>query len=203
MRIISGKYKGRAIKAPLHIRPTQDKVRKALFDILGDIQGLSFLELFAGSGAVGLEALSRGASESVLVENNRDALKAIEKNIAFLKIGFYQVWPLEADEAIKRFHKQKKKFDIIFLDPPYYKETRLGPGQNAEEGSNSGPAADLDGSLSKKTLQSLNDYDILSAKGLIIVQHFKKDQLPDTVGKLVLWRKSKYGDTLLSFYAKE
>ncbi|MDD5236674.1 MAG: RsmD family RNA methyltransferase, partial [Candidatus Omnitrophica bacterium] len=109
----------------------------------------------------------------------------------------------DVSRAIENFHNQNKVFDIIFLDPPYYKETRLGPGQNAEEGSNSGPAADLDGSLSKKTLQSLNDYDILSAKGLIIVQHFKKDQLPDTVGKLVLWRKSKYGDTLLSFYAKE
>ncbi|MDD5155535.1 MAG: 16S rRNA (guanine(966)-N(2))-methyltransferase RsmD [Candidatus Omnitrophica bacterium] len=178
MRIISGKYKGRAIKAPLHIRPTQDKVRKALFDILGDIQGLSFLELFAGSGAVGLEALSRGASESVLVENNRDALKAIEKNIAFLKIGFYQVWPLEADEAIKRFHKQKKKFDIIFLDPPYYK------------------------GFSKKTLQMLRVYDILAPYGLIIAQHFKKESLPEAEGDLTLFRQSCYGDTVLSFYKK-
>jgi 16S rRNA (guanine(966)-N(2))-methyltransferase RsmD len=78
MRIISGKYKGRIIKRPKGIRPTQDKVRKALFDILQDIAGLSFLELFAGSGAVGIEALSRGIRDLTLVEYNRDCLLAIK-----------------------------------------------------------------------------------------------------------------------------
>lgn len=178
MRIISGKYKGRTVKAPLRIRPTQDKVREALFDILGDIQGLSFLELFAGSGAVGLEALSRGAAESALVENNRDCLKRIEQNIACLKARSCQLFPLEVACAIKRFHKHGKKFDIIFLDPPYYKE------------------------LSKKTLQMLGVYDILAPDGLIIAQHFKKESLPEAEGDLTLFRQSCYGDTALSFYKK-
>jgi 16S rRNA (guanine966-N2)-methyltransferase len=84
MRIISGKYKGRRIQMPKGIRPTQDKVRKALFDILGDISGLSFLELFAGSGAVGFEAVSRGAKELILVEDNRACQLTIAKNIESL-----------------------------------------------------------------------------------------------------------------------
>ena len=84
MRIISGKYKGRLIKRPKDIRPTQDKVRKALFDILGDIEGLVFLDLYAGSGAVGLEALSQGVSKAVFVENNRQCIKDINDNLATL-----------------------------------------------------------------------------------------------------------------------
>ena len=81
MRIIGGKYKGKSIKIPRGIRPTQDKVRKALFDILGDIKDMSFLELFAGSGAVGFEAVSRGVGDLTLVEYNRDCVLALKKNL--------------------------------------------------------------------------------------------------------------------------
>ncbi len=120
MRIISGKYKGRIIRMPRGIRSTQNKARKALFDILGDIQGLSFLELFAGSGAVGLEALSGGVASLTLVENNRDCLVTLKKNIESLKPEFCNLLPLEAEKAISAFAKDKRRFDIIFLDPPYY-----------------------------------------------------------------------------------
>jgi 16S rRNA (guanine966-N2)-methyltransferase len=178
MRIIAGEYKNRRINMPSHIRPTQDKVRKALFDILGDVCGLRFLELFAGSGAVGLEALSRGAAELTLVEHNRDALKTINKNIASLKLESCEVYALQADKAIKKFHRDQNKFDIIFLDPPYY------------------------GEISKKTLQILGAYDILAPNGLIIAQHFKKESLPEAEGDLTLFRQSRYGDTALSFYKK-
>lgn len=178
MRINSGEYKGRRVLMPAGIRPTQDKVRKALFDILGDIEGLSFLELFAGSGAVGFEAASRGAKNLALVELNRECLLAIEKNIEALKIKSCDIYPKETDDAIKALHKGKNKFDIIFLDPPYYK------------------------GLSKKTLQTLIAYDILAPGGLVIVQHFKKDNLPDVLGDLALFRQAHYGDTCLSFYRK-
>ena len=178
MRIISGKYKGREIKVTGNIRPTQDKVRKAIFDILGDLEGASFLELFAGSGAVAFEALSRGASECVLVEYNSDCLLAIRKNIDSLKETACVVYPAQADRAIKEFCQRARRFDIIFFDPPYYK------------------------GLAKKTLQTLAAYDILTRTGLVVIQHFKKDDLPVAVGDLTLFKQKNYGDTILSLYKK-
>ena len=178
MRITTGKFRGRQLKTVKGIRPTQEKVRKAVFDILGDITGLSFLELFAGTGAVGLEALSRGASEVVLVENNPDCLASLQKNTADLETGVCNLLRIDSDAAVKSLHQHGKIFELIFLDPPYYR-----------------------GAV-KKTLQTLSAYDILAPNGLIIVQHFKKDDLPAQLGVLSLFRQSKYGDTLLSFYKK-
>jgi len=179
MRITTGKYKGRVMAIPKGIRPTQEKVRKALFDILGDIEGLSFLELFAGTGAVGFEAVSRGVKELTLVEQNRDCQLAIKKNIESLKLKACDLYPKKAEAAIKGLHQEAKLFDLIFLDPPYY-----------------------GGELAKKTLQTLGAYDILAPNGLVIVQHFRKDGLPDKLGVLSLFRQSHYGDTTLSFYRK-
>ena len=178
MRIITGINKGRKLIRPRLIRPTQNKVRKALFDILGDIEGLSFLELYAGSGAVGFEAASRGVKELVLVEYDRDCLKAIQQNIDSLKLKVCNIFPGQAEAAIAALHKDKRLFDIVFMDPPYYEE------------------------LPKKTLQTLGAYDIVAPDGLVIVQHHKKDALPDTLGDLHLIRQKEYGDTLLSIYRK-
>ena len=122
MRIITGQHKGRAIKMPKGIRPTQNKVRKAVFDILGDVSGLSFLELFAGSGAVGLEAASRGAAEVELVELDRAAQKAIEENIRVMKLENCCLKAQDSAGAVRDFFSRGKKFDLIFLDPPYYRE---------------------------------------------------------------------------------
>ena len=176
MRILTGKYKGRLIHMPRGIRPTQDKVRKALFDILGDMDDVSFLELFAGSGAIGFEALSRGAKELTLVEYNRDCQLAIRRNIDSLKAVSCEVHPALADKAIRLFHKDSRQFDVIFLDPPYYQD------------------------LSKKTLHTLETCDILAPNGFIVVQHFKKDDLPETLGVFSLFKRKIYGDTVLSFY---
>ena len=101
MRIITGKYKGRVIKMPKGIRPTQDKVRKALFDILGDISEMSFLELFAGSGAIGIEALSRGAKEAEFVEEKRDCARQIAANLAFIKAGAHRIGTSHAPQIVK------------------------------------------------------------------------------------------------------
>ncbi|HOU37026.1 MAG TPA: 16S rRNA (guanine(966)-N(2))-methyltransferase RsmD [Candidatus Omnitrophota bacterium] len=181
MHIISGKYKGAALKAPAGIRPTEDRVRKALFDILGDMTGCSFLELFAGSGAVGLEALSLGAQGVVLVEKDRTGLHAIRGNISGLKPQpsgtAIEVYQDDAMEAVSRLSGQGRRFDVIFADPPYYK------------------------GLSEKILQSIEEYDILNdISGFLIIQHFKKDPLPSKQGNLVLFKQSRYGDTVLSFY---
>jgi 16S rRNA (guanine966-N2)-methyltransferase len=179
MRVLTGLHKGKAIYAPAHIRPTQDKVRKALFDILGDINGVSFLELFAGSGAVGFEAVSRGARDLVLVEYNWDCQLAIRKNIESLKLKECNFYPLEVGSAIEAFRKNKREFDVIFLDPPYYREE------------------------SKKILQMLGACDILARNGFVVVQHFKKDELPKECGKLILIKESRYGDTKLSFFKEK
>lgn len=179
MRITTGKYRNHKIYMPKGIRPTQDKVRKAVFDILGDISGLTFLEIFAGSGAVGLEALSRGASELTIVESNRDSILAIKKNIELLKAPDCNLYHLEADKAIKLLSLDKKSFDIIFIDPPYHKD------------------------MAKKILQTLEAYDILSPHGLIVIQHFKAELLPKDSLNFSLIKEAKYGDTWLSIFRKK
>lgn len=178
MRILAGKYKGKFIIMPKGIRPTQNKVRKALFDILGDIEGLSFLEFYAGSASIGFEAVSRGVKELVLVESSFDCQSAIKKNIAGLDLKICDLYCREAEKAIEILYKNKKRFDIIFLDPPYYKDE------------------------AKKTLQSIGAYDIVAPNGFVVVQHYKKDILPQTTAGLTVFKRSRYGDTLLSFYKK-
>lgn len=182
MRIISGKYKGKAISMPKGIRPTQNKVRKAIFDILGDIEGTSFLELFAGTGAVGFEAKSRGVKELVLVENNRECIEAIKKSMAALSKTEWadcKLLTIEAERCLEILKKHQKSFDVIFLDPPYYKDTV------------------------KKILQIIGACDILASNGLLVVQHHKKDDLPDAQGGLILCKHFHYGDTELTFYKRK
>jgi 16S rRNA (guanine966-N2)-methyltransferase len=183
MHIISGIYKGMVLKAPAGIRPTEDRVRKALFDIMGDISGLSVLELFAGSGSVGLEAISHGAASVVFVEKDRNCSLIIDENVGHVvsrsSPDGIKVTVLTADamEGVERLSKQHRRFDIIFADPPYYK------------------------GLSEKILQSVVEYDILdNISGFLIIQHFKKDPLPSKQGNLVLFKQSRYGDSVLSFF---
>ncbi len=180
MRIIAGEYKSRLLKVPKGIRPTEDRVRKALFDILGDVSGLSFLELFAGSGSVGFEALSLGAAGAVFVESQSQASLAIEANIISLGCqGRVKVIRQDAFRAVENLAQKGQKFDLIFFDPPYYQ------------------------GLAEKILQTLGEYDILHLSGYVIIQHFKKDLVAEKAGKLALWRQNRYGDTILSFYKLE
>jgi 16S rRNA (guanine966-N2)-methyltransferase len=183
MKITTGKFKGRVLKIHKGIRPTQEKVRKAFFDIIGDIEGLRFLELFAGSGAVGLEAVSRGVAHLALVENNRASQITIKSNIDYLKVENCFLYPQSADAALSFFKRKGQVFDLIFCDPPY----------------SAGP----DDSLSKKALQMLGACDILAPNGLIAVQHFKRDELPKSCGEFILVKEARYGNTRLSFYRKE
>jgi 16S rRNA (guanine966-N2)-methyltransferase len=183
MRIITGKFKGRQLKAPKTIRPTEDRIRTALFDII-DPEKTAFLELFAGSGAVGLEALSRGAARVTFVEKEGSCAKMIEENSRQLgagqsgQAGQVEIVTTSAEQIIPFFYQQGRKFDIIFLDPPYYR------------------------GLSENILQMLGGYDILLPSGMIIIQHFRKDPLSETAGGFAVYRQEKYGDSLLSFYHK-
>jgi len=182
MRITSGTFKSRIIKAPGGIRPTLDNVRKAIFDILGgSVEGVKVLDLFAGSGALGLEALSRGAASCTFVDNSRASVKAIKDNLEALDLGKddgAEVVRADSLRVIQRLAWDRARFDIIFMDPPYYKE------------------------LAKKSLFLLGDCDILSETGVAIIEHSKHDPMPDSSGGLKLLRTARYGDTLVSFYCK-
>ncbi len=123
LRIIGGRFKGRLLKAPKAstTRPTQGMLREAVFNICQNrIDGARFLDLFAGSGAMGLEAVSRGASSILLVEQNRNAVACIKENIRTLEIeSASEVLPMEAGKALAFLEKRKDRFDIVYIDPPY------------------------------------------------------------------------------------
>ncbi|MFA5060620.1 MAG: 16S rRNA (guanine(966)-N(2))-methyltransferase RsmD [Candidatus Omnitrophota bacterium] len=184
MKILSGTLKGRNFFMPNEIRPTPDKVRKAVFDILGhDLSGLTFLELFAGSGSVGFEAISNGVKQAVLVEGSIRCCAIISDNITALKIktydekGFFcQVMNADCFAAIEQLQAQKKLFDIVFADPPY----------NVE--------------LAKKTLKTLSACDILQRNCFVIIQHDKKESLPESEGRFLIIKQKKYGTSCLSVY---
>ena len=112
MRILSGRYRGRQILIPRSIRPTQDMVKKALFDILGDLSGCSFLEMCAGSGAVGMEAVSRGAREVAFIESNRECLKVLRANIRAIAPDHCHIYSGRVQKVIKQLFSQKKLFDL-------------------------------------------------------------------------------------------
>ncbi|NJD62687.1 MAG: 16S rRNA (guanine(966)-N(2))-methyltransferase RsmD [Deltaproteobacteria bacterium] len=124
MRIVAGKWRGRPLRAPkgLAVRPTSDRVREAIFDILGErVSGTSVLDLFAGSGALGLEALSRGASRAGFVEPDPAAFAVLRKNVETLGAGEAEAWQLDYRQALRRLRARPQRFDLVFLDPPYRK----------------------------------------------------------------------------------
>ncbi len=181
MRVILGSLKGRPIKVPLGIRPVSNVVKKACFDILGEvIEGRRVLELFAGSGALGIEALSLGAKEAAFVDVNPKCISAIKENIFSLGIAEKtKVYFKDAVSAINDFHVYREKFDLIFLDPPYYEAKLIN------------------------TLQNLEDYDILTPSGYIVSFMFTKDEYPKNSGKFSVILEKKYGQTLLLVYARK
>lgn len=184
MKIISGTKKNRNFYMPAGIRPTQNLTRKAIFDIIGhDLEGYEMLELFAGSGAVGLEALSHGARKVTFVEINPKCFSVIEDNVHLL--GFKEpglpsdrVELINGDAfiAIKNMVRQGRKFDLVFLDPPYTED------------------------LLKKVLKSLCVHDIFKPNSLLIVEHRKDENLPELEGRFLLVTHRKYGISSLAVY---
>lgn len=124
MRIIGGLYRHRLISWPddaTHIRPTKDRIREAIFNALGNIDGTEVLDLYSGSGAMGIEAISRGSYFATFVDINSISLKTTKDNINSLKIpsNQYQILGISDFAALDRFTKEDRSFDIVFLDPPY------------------------------------------------------------------------------------
>lgn len=187
MRIIAGRYKGRKIGFPEHIRPTQDKVRQAIFDTLGqDFTGRVVLDLFAGSGALGLEALSRGAKNVVFVDIEMRCNVFIDsnlENIGLLSSDGLAVehYRQDAFRAIAIARKRKRRFDVIFADPPYHKD------------------------LAKKLLKTEGLSDILTPRGFLVIEHAATDELdlePESAA-FKLYKQSEYGNIKVSFLQKK
>ena len=180
MRIISGKFKSRKLKAPKDIKPTKDSVKETIFNIIGGrIKNTVVLDLFAGSGTLGLEALSRGADRLYLVDKN---IKVIKENIENLSNNLYENIEIFREDAFSFIQEAKKKglkFSFIFADPPYYQ------------------------GLAKKCLHKIYKYDILQSNGLIIIEHEKRSNLPQHIGRFELMRIISAGITQVSFYKKE
>jgi 16S rRNA (guanine(966)-N(2))-methyltransferase RsmD len=126
--VIAGRLGGRPLVAPRGrgVRPTSDRVREALFSILGDVSGSVVLDLFAGSGALAIEALSRGASEAVLVDSSAAAIAAIKRNLDSLGLEA-EVRRERAETHLQRARAARRQYDLVFLDPPYRLASALGP----------------------------------------------------------------------------
>ncbi len=209
MRIIGGEYRARTIKMPklAEVRPTQDRVREAIFNVIREkIPGSDILDLYAGSGAFGIEAFSRGAQSVIFVDDNIKCIKTIKGNLASLDENAKMPQLLKADAvgAISRFQKEGRKFDIVFLDPPYYKgsfdpSTALRAGRLRTIRSPMGAVE----SLAKNSLIKMNACDILSQHAFVVVEHFKKDILPRETGDIILFKEKRYGDTAVSFYRRK
>jgi 16S rRNA (guanine966-N2)-methyltransferase len=129
VRIIAGSRKGHTIHAPpgRDTRPTSDRVRENTFNLIGPVEGASVLDLFAGSGALGLEALSRGAASAVFVESDRDAARAIERNLDKLRLTGATVLRRDALQALAADASARRKYDLVLVDPPYDRYDEMQP----------------------------------------------------------------------------
>jgi 16S rRNA (guanine(966)-N(2))-methyltransferase RsmD len=183
MRIIAGEYRGRKLKSPpsTRARPTSDRLRETLFNVLAPrIEGARFLDLCAGTGAVGIEALSRGANHVTFVDQSRKMCELIEANTTALGINHegFEIITAEASEYLRRrARKALPPFEIIFFDPPY--------------------DADYETVLRIAGEQSPK---LLSKDAMVVVEHHKKRDLQDEFGVLERYRTLRQGDSVLSFY---
>ncbi len=181
MRIIAGKFRSRVLKGPgkLRLRPTSDRLRETLFNILGPaIEDSLFLDLYAGTGAIGIEAISRGAREAIFVESHAATARLIRANLAALKIDSgIEIIEAAAIRGLDRIAAGHRLADFIFLDPPYEDEQEL-----------------LD------VLDYLDASHVVAPRGLVIVEHRDKVELPERLERLERTRLVEQGDAALSFY---
>jgi 16S rRNA (guanine966-N2)-methyltransferase len=183
MRIIAGEYRSRTLQAPagLATRPTSDRLRETLFNVLAPrIRGASFLDLYAGSGAVGIEALSRGAAHVVLVERAPTALAAMRANLTRLRIRVgFRIHHGDVAAFLRRQAGEARKYDLVFLDPPY----------DAEQ--------EYEGALG---LLGGDSSTLLAPAAQIIAEHHRKQTLEDRYGALGRVRRLEQGDAALDFF---
>jgi len=182
MRVIAGEYKGRKLKSPpsLQVRPTSDRLRETLFNVIAPrITGARFLDLCSGSGAVGIEALSRGASFVTFVDRSRKMCGLVEANLDLCRIPEDQteVVNTTAEDFLKQSNRSDAAWDIIFFDPPYANDY-------------------------VDVLKLVAEHDLLIKDGVLIAEHHHKKELPANVAALKRTRVLKQGDSALTFYAR-
>jgi 16S rRNA (guanine(966)-N(2))-methyltransferase RsmD len=178
MRVIAGAFKGRNLRSPpsMQVRPTSDRLRETLFNVIaGRVPDSRFLDLCAGSGAVGIEALSRGAAHATFVDRSRRSCQLIESNLELCRVPEEQrdIYCSEVSEFLRQWDGEK--WDLVFFDPPY-KTDYL------------------------RILGLLGSGKILNDGGLLVAEHHHKTELPETTGNLTRTRILKLGDSSLSFY---
>ncbi|HHW49234.1 MAG TPA: 16S rRNA (guanine(966)-N(2))-methyltransferase RsmD [Clostridiaceae bacterium] len=180
LRVITGTARGHKLKTVkgLNTRPTSDKVKGALFNILaGRIEGSNVLDLFAGTGNLGIEALSRGAASAVFIDKSPECISVIKENLKHTKLEERAtVIPGDVMAVLKKMSNNFKKYDIIFMDPPYNKN------------------------LIQDTLKIIEENGIIKNDGIVVVEKSAKDDTALNLEKLKLFRVKRYGDTVLSFF---
>jgi 16S rRNA (guanine966-N2)-methyltransferase len=185
MRIVAGKYRSRILKSLKGnaLRPTSDRLRETLFNVLGaNVAGSRFLDVFAGTGAVGIEAISRGAKEVVFIENHAPAAVLIRRNLESLAItSGAQVLPLDALRGLEKLAARHKPtdapIDFVFVDPPYAEKDQYD-----------------------RILGFLGAASFLAEGSLVIAEHRRSHELPQRVGRLLQTRILRQGDAALSFF---
>ncbi len=177
MRIIAGDYKGRRLETPkgAYVRPTGEKVKEAVFSMLAPyIEDSVVLDLFAGTGNLGLEALSRGSSFCYFVDNNRDSVALIKRNIAYCKAEEYSMvcW-CEAENSMSQI---RRKVDVVFMDPPFKK------------------------GLLDSCFSAIREGEILNPEGLLVVEHGSDELLPEEFQGFFKFKEKKYGNVIVSIF---
>jgi len=181
LRVIAGQCKGRKLKVPVgpDIRPITDQIKEALFNTIGPyLEGQAFLDLFAGSGAVGIEALSRMAENAVFVEYNPQAVKIIKDNLDSCQLAS-RATVIRGDVfvVVDQFIRKQRKFDIVYIDPPFRQD-----------------------SYYSKIMDSAAS--LLGKDGIVIIRSPKSLEMPITIGGLNRYRCKSYGDSVLNYYRK-
>jgi 16S rRNA (guanine966-N2)-methyltransferase len=177
VRVSSGSLRGRNLEVPDGVRPTEQKVREALFSILGDrLRDASLLDLFAGSGAVGIESVSRGALSATLVESRRTTLEALRRNLAITPAASVRVLGVPVEKALEQLRGRGETFDIVFADPPY----AWIPDSSFFAGC----------------------VPLLRPGGVLTIEHSSRVALPIEVLGWVRTDERRYGESALSFYGR-
>lgn len=180
MRVISGSARGRSLKAVpgMSTRPTTDKVKEAIFSMIGPyFEGGWVLDLFAGTGGLGIEALSRGIDKGVFIDIEKKSIEVIHDNLKATRLEEQaEVYRNEAGRALKLLAKRELKFDLVFLDPPYKLKTI------------------------RELVQSMQDLNLLSPGAVIVVETDASDAYEEAIGALQFDRRAVYGDTAVSIF---
>ena len=182
MRVVSGRFKGRVIKAVKgsNTRPTTDKIKESIFNMIGPyFDGGLALDLYGGSGNLGIEALSRGIEKGIFVDRENAAIQQIRQNISELGLeGQAEIYRNDAFKALKALTKRELAFDLVFLDPPY-------KGQRINE-----------------ILEFIEEHGLLNNDGIIMAECLKEDPLYEEIGDIRQVRREIYGITAITIYQR-